>query len=65
MARRPMRSIISCGPRLIVLDSSLDQGGDVLRDVRLRRRRWWAIVALAFDLMYVIIVVGNTYQSLL
>jgi hypothetical protein len=60
-----MRSIISCGPHLIVLDSSLDQGGDVLRDVRLRRRRWWVIVALAFDLMYVIIVVGNTFLSLL
>jgi len=65
MARRPMRSIISYGLRLSVLDSSRDRGGDVLRDVRLHRHRWWAIVALAFSLMYVIIVAGNTFQSLL
>jgi len=42
-----------------------DRGGDVLRDVRFRRRRLQANVALSFGLMYVIIGVGNTFQSLL
>ena len=60
-----MRSIIRCAPRLSVLDSNRDRGGDVLRDVRFRRRRLQANVALAFGLMYVTIVVGNTFQSLL
>ena len=59
-----MRSTIGSSPHLNVLDSSRDRGGDVLRDVRFRRRRLQASVALAFGLMYVIIAAGNTFQSL-
>jgi hypothetical protein len=59
-----MRSIIRSGRHLSILDSSRGRGGDVLRDVRFRRRRLRASVALAFGLMCIIIGVGNTFQSL-
>ena len=58
-------SIFSWSPWPVsLLDSSRDRGGDVLRDVRFRRRRLRASVALAFGLMCVIIGAGNTFQLL-
>jgi len=60
MARRRMRFIMICYPRLSVLDLSRARDGRAVHHVPLRTPRSRTTVALAFALMCAIIRVGST-----